>query len=145
MMAFRQALRIHLAALSAVRSDFEDTLALIARHFEYAPTAFDNGPITNAAGENEGACRILALAQSAGLTEQETLSCFGRHYSAVIDDPGGSNHGNIRQFISTGWSGIQFDGQPLRLRQQEVSEENAASKAAPSTQPNLSINHGDAS
>ena len=28
----------------------------------------------------------------------------------------GESHGNIRQFISTGWSGIRFEGVPLRQR-----------------------------
>lgn len=116
MMAFNAALRIHLAALDAGRSDFDDTLALIDRYFEFTPTAFRNGSITNAVGENEGSCRIFALGQLAGISEKETLSCFGRHYRNVMDDPAGTSHGNIRQFMTTGWSGIQFDGRPMRLR-----------------------------
>lgn len=121
MMALREALRIHLSALATGRSDFEDSLALIDRHFDYAPAAFNNGPLSNAAGENEGACRIFALAETMGLSEQEALTCFGRHYRAVIDDPAGDSHGNIRQFISTGWSGIHFYDRPLRLGQHDQS------------------------
>lgn len=112
-MGFQEALRIHLAALSAGRSDFEDTLALIDRFFDFAPTAFQNGPIVNSPDDNTASCRILALGQLAGLSEQQTLACFGRHYHTVIDDPTGASHANIRQFMSTGWSGVRFEGQPL--------------------------------
>ena len=116
MMAFNEALRIHLAALDAGRSDFDDTLALIDRYFEFTPTAFRNGSVNNGIGENEGSCRIFALGQLAGLSEKDTLSCFGRHYRNVMDDPAGNSHGNIRQFMTTGWSGIHFDGRPMRFR-----------------------------
>ncbi|WP_111497438.1 HopJ type III effector protein [Marinobacter bohaiensis] len=115
-MDFQNALRIHLAALDAGRSDFEDSLELIERFFEFMPTAFDNGPVHNAAGSNNGSCRIFALGQLAGLGEQATLDCFGRHYRSVMADPSGSDHANIRQFMSTGWSGIRFDGRPLVFR-----------------------------
>ncbi|TBW50008.1 type III effector HopPmaJ [Marinobacter halodurans] len=115
-MNFQSALRIHLAALQAGRSDFEDTLALIDRFFEFTPTAFRNGPLENEREENGGSCRIFALGQLAGLPEQQTLACFGRHYRTVMDDPSGTSHANIRQFISTGWSGIEFGGRALVFR-----------------------------
>ena len=41
---------------------------------------------------------------------------LAEHYQQVLDDPTGESHGNIRQFISTGWSGIRFEGAPLRQR-----------------------------
>ncbi|BES72532.1 hypothetical protein RE428_35500 [Marinobacter nanhaiticus D15-8W] len=116
MMGFQEALRIHLAALDAGRSDFEDTLALIDRFFDATPTAFRNGPVANEPDENTASCRILALGQLAGLSEQQTLACFGRHYHTVIDDPAGTGHANIRQFMSTGWSGVRFEGRPLVFR-----------------------------
>ncbi|MEQ5837021.1 HopJ type III effector protein [Marinobacter sp. NFXS9] len=115
-MDFQNALRIHLAALDAGRSDFEDTLALVDRFFEFTPTAFRNGLLENRPDENSGSCRIFALGQLAGLAEQQTLACFGRHYRTVMDDPSGSSHANIRQFMSTGWSGIAFDGRALVFR-----------------------------
>lgn len=115
-MGFQEALRIHLAALDAGRSDFEDTLALVDRFFDFAPTAFQNGPVANAPDENTASCRVLALGQLAGLSEQQTLACFGRHYHTVIDDPAGASHANIRQFMSTGWSGVHFEGRPLVFR-----------------------------
>lgn len=121
-MNLSEALRIHLASLAAGHSDFEDTLALSERHFEYQPTGFHNGPVFNKAGENEGSCKVFALGQAGNLNEADTLSLFGRHYQGVLNNPAGSDHANIRQFISTGWSGIRFDGIPLRPRPQEGAE-----------------------
>lgn len=115
-MGFQEALRIHLAALDAGRSDFEDTLALIDRFFEASPTTFQNGALVNQPDENTASCRIFALGHLAGLSEQQTLDCFGRHYQTVIDDPTGTGHANIRQFMSTGWSGVHFEGRPLIFR-----------------------------
>ncbi|SFR74651.1 HopJ type III effector protein [Marinobacter daqiaonensis] len=113
-MNLNEALRIHLASLDAGHSDFEDTLTLLERYFDYLPAGFHNGPLYNRPGENEGSCRIFALGQFGNLGEAQTLSLFGRHYRSVLDDPAGSNHGNIRQFMTTGWSGIRFEGPVLR-------------------------------
>ncbi|WP_339799743.1 HopJ type III effector protein [uncultured Marinobacter sp.] len=113
-MNLNESLRIHLASLAAGHSDFEDTLALIERHFVYQPVGFHNGPHFNAAGVNEGSCKVFALAQTGNLNESDTLNLFGRHYRDVLADPGGDSHSNIRQFIGTGWSGIRFEGSPLR-------------------------------
>lgn len=113
-MNVNEAVRIHLAALEAGRSDFDDTLALIERYFEYQPTGFHNGPLFNAAGENAGSCRVFGLGRHCNLSESETLCLFAQHYQQVLDEPAGESHGNIRQFISTGWSGIRFDSEPLR-------------------------------
>lgn len=113
-MTLARAMAIHLASLSGGHADFEDTMALVDRYFDYSPGGFRNGPLHNAAGENEGACKTFALAQQCGLTETDTLCCFGRHYRTVLDRPAGRDHGNIRQFMGTGWSGIHFDAAVLR-------------------------------
>lgn len=115
-MSVNDAVRIHLASLSAGHASFQDSLALIEQHFEYQPCAFQNGPLANAEGENAGSCRIFALGQYCNLSETDTLNLFAEHYRQVLDDPTGESHGNIRQFISTGWSGIHFEGSPLRQR-----------------------------
>ncbi len=39
--------------------DFEDAQAFIAANYDYQPAAFQNGNQHNAAGTNEGSCRIL--------------------------------------------------------------------------------------
>jgi hypothetical protein len=121
-MTVTRALQIHLAALSAGHGDFEDTLALVERYFHYTPCGFHNGPLFNAAGENEGSCKVFALAQHCSLTETQTLQCFGRHYQQVLDEPAGVSHANIRQFIGTGWSGIHFESSPLRPRSEGVAD-----------------------
>ncbi len=104
--------------LRAGQTDFEDTIALIKARYDYTPTAFDNGlgeaAVHNAAGQNEGSCRIFAFAQLEGLSEADTLACFGRFYRVdVLQHPQGTDHGNIRMFMRQGWAGIRFQGQAL--------------------------------
>lgn len=113
-MNINEAVRIHLASLRAGHADFDDTLALVEQHFDVQPASFANGPLYNEAGENAGSCRVFALGQYCNLSEADTLTLFAQHYQQVLDDPAGDSHGNIRQFITTGWSGIRFDDQPLR-------------------------------
>lgn len=111
-----ESVSIHLASLKAGHRDFSDTLALVEQHFEYQPTGFHNGPLFNAPGENAGSCQVFALGQYCNLSEADTLQLFAQHYQQVLNDPTGNSHGNIRQFISTGWSGVRFEGTPLRAR-----------------------------
>lgn len=110
-----------LAGLQAERYDFEDVQAYIQARYDYSPTAFDNGlgddRARNAAGQNEGSCRLFAFASLEGLDEQDTLRCFGRHYRHVLADPDGQDHANIRQFMRHGWAGIRFDGTALRAHE----------------------------
>ncbi|HLV78023.1 MAG TPA: HopJ type III effector protein [Marinobacter sp.] len=115
-MNIAEAVRIHLASLQRGHAGFDSTLALIDQYFEVRLTGFSNGPLRNEAGENTGSCRVFALGQYCSLTEADTLQLFAEHYRQVLDDPAGDSHSNIRQFISTGWSGIRFDSQPLRAR-----------------------------
>lgn len=115
-MNINEAVRIHLSSLEAGHASFDDTLALIDRYFEYQPASFRNGHLNNAAGENAGSCRVFALGRHCNLSEGDTLKLFAQHYQQVLGDPAGDSHANIRQFISTGWSGITFESEPLRLR-----------------------------
>ena len=94
---------------------FDDTIALIDSLYDFTPTAFLNGEQDNAAGENNGSCKIFAFGQLNGLTETETLTCFGRYYREdVLGDPDGPGHANIRNFMRHGWAGIDFEGTPLK-------------------------------
>ena len=96
---------------------FAETIAVIEENYTFTPTAFQNGLQHNAAGENSGSCKLFAFAKLQQLTETETLACFGAYYSEeVLGDPIGTNHQNIRNFIKTGWSGIQFEGEALQLK-----------------------------
>ncbi|MEX6503561.1 HopJ type III effector protein [Pseudomonas zhanjiangensis] len=92
---------------------FADTLAFIAEHYDYQPSAFRNGAVENAAGQNEGSCKTLGLALLEGLSLEETLLCFGEHYRSVLATPDGSDHGNIRALMDTGLGGVHFERLPL--------------------------------
>lgn len=97
--------------------DFKDTMAVIAAHYEYRPCQFSNGiqqPLVNAAGQNEGSCKIFAFAKLNGLNQAQTLALFGDYYRKdVLENPHGSDHQNIRNFLRDGWEGIVFNGEAL--------------------------------
>lgn len=96
---------------------FAETIAVIEENYTFTPTAFQNGLQHNAAGENSGSCKLFAFAKVQQLTETETLACFGAYYTEeVLGDPNGTNHQNIRNFMKTGWNGIQFEGEALQLK-----------------------------
>ncbi|MBW4359129.1 HopJ type III effector protein [Flavobacterium taihuense] len=96
---------------------FAETIATIEENYTFAPTAFQNGEQHNAAGENSGSCKLFAFALLQKLSAAETLACFGAYYfEEVLEDLNGTNHQNIRNFMKTGWNGIQFEGQALELK-----------------------------
>lgn len=93
---------------------FTDTIATIEENYTFTPTTFQNGLQINTAGENSGSCKLFAFAQLQNLTEAETLACFGAYYyEDVLKNPEKTDHQNIRNFMKTGWSGIQFEGTAL--------------------------------
>lgn len=97
---------------------FNEVIDSITQHYHYSPSRFHNGTvhdrITNEAGSNEGSCKIFAFAKLNRLSEQQTLHCFGNYYRQdVLENPQGSDHANIRHFITHGWPGIKFDQMPL--------------------------------
>ena len=96
--------------------DFAETLAVIGEHYHYQPTEFCNGELVNAAGTNEGSCKVFSFAKLHDLTEAETLCLFGEHYRDVLADPSGSGHQNIRQFMKAGWQGIEFKSVALSAK-----------------------------
>ena len=99
------------------RVEFEDTIAVIEANYAFSPCAFDNGDVHNAAGQNNGSCRILAFAQMQGMAEGEALACFGRYYREdVLKHPQNQDHANIREFMRKGWAGLNWHGTPLVAR-----------------------------
>ena len=97
---------------------FAATMNIIAENYQYQPVQFTNGLATdaliNAAGSNEGSCKIFAFAQINQLNETQTLNLFGDYYRVdVLDDPDGTGHPNIRNFIKYGWAGITFSSPAL--------------------------------
>ncbi|MBG0840861.1 HopJ type III effector protein [Ectopseudomonas toyotomiensis] len=93
---------------------FSETLAFVAAHYDYQPSAFRNGDLENAAGQNEGSCKTLGLALLEGLSKDEALRAFGEHYRSVLATPQGSDHGNIRALMVHGLDGVKFEQQPLK-------------------------------
>lgn len=116
--------------LAEDRVEFEDSLALIDRLYHYTPTRFRNGApgdeVVSEAGQNEGSCRIFALALLNGFSPEETLKCFGRHYRDVLRTPDGRDHANIRTFLRHGWAGIHFDHPALSPRSTHDGEPHPA-------------------
>lgn len=93
---------------------FDEVIQHIQTHYDYTPAEFSNGEVINQAGTNEGSCKIFAFARLEGLSEPETLACFGDYYrNDVLKHPDGEDHANIRSFIKHGWSGITFKNQSL--------------------------------
>lgn len=96
---------------------FAETIATIESNYKFTPTAFQNGNQHNGAGENSGSCKLFAFAKIQKLTQVETLACFGAYYfEEVLGDLEGTNHQNIRNFMQSGWNGIQFEGEALTLK-----------------------------
>ncbi|WP_337840814.1 HopJ type III effector protein [Rheinheimera sp.] len=93
---------------------FSQSISLIDALYDFTPTAFKNGDQMNAAGQNNGSCKILAFALLHRLSEPQTLQMFGDYYRQdVLEQPTGTDHQNIRQFMQYGWDGVEFDGQAL--------------------------------
>lgn len=96
---------------------FDDTMAVINASYEFTPAAFTNGEVRNDAGQNAGSCKLFAFALLNGLSEEQTLACFGAYYREdVLKNPAGTDHQNIRNFMKTGWSGVKFEGMALRAK-----------------------------
>ena len=98
--------------------EFDEVMAVIEEHYHFTPAGFANGlgdeRVVNAAGSNEGSCKIFAFARLHQLSPAQTLACFGRYYrDDVLNHPQGSDHANIRAFMNHGWAGVEFDQLPL--------------------------------
>ena len=96
---------------------FGDTMAVIEASYEFTHAAFKNGELVNEQGQNSGSCKLFAFAQLQGFSTQQTLACFGAYYRVdVLQHPDSTDHQNIRNFMRTGWTGIQFNENPLKPR-----------------------------
>jgi len=97
--------------------DFKETIKVIEAYYEFSPTAFKNGELENKEGENSGSCKVFAFAKAEMLTKEETLACFGQFYFGdVLNDANGTGHQNIRNFIKTGFDGLNFEEEPLQKK-----------------------------
>ena len=101
-----------------VAVSFDETIAVITENYHYQATEFSNGlnghALINKAGTNEGSCKIFAFAKIHQLDQRQTLNLFGDYYRLdVLNDPQGTGHQNIRNFMKYGWEGISFKGGAL--------------------------------
>ncbi|AEY00915.1 HopJ type III effector protein [Oceanimonas sp. GK1] len=104
----------HKLAEAPASIEFTEVMALIDSLYDFTPVAFANGDQHNDAGQNNGSCKLFAFARLQGFDEQETLACFGAFYrDDVLGNPDGDDHQNIRNFMNTGWMGIEFQGDAL--------------------------------
>lgn len=95
--------------------EFSDTMAVIDANYEFTAKEFKNGDLINQAGENSGSCKIFSFAKLNQFTQEQTLACFGKYYREdVLQNPNNTDHQNIRNFMKTGWQGIEFKEPALR-------------------------------
>ncbi|MFS4483420.1 HopJ type III effector protein [Hyunsoonleella sp. 2307UL5-6] len=95
--------------------EFSETMSVIDAHYNFTPTAFKNGTLKNAEGQNSGSCKLFAFAKAQDLSKDETLACFGQYYfDDVLNDPIGDGHQNIRNFMKSGFEGLSFESDALK-------------------------------
>ena len=105
---------------NGVPVSFQESIAVIAEHYDYTPTLFRNGDLINEAGVNEGSCKLFYFGRLHGLSPEQTLNLFGDFYRKdVLENPGGQNHGNIRAFMRSSWEGVVHEGEALRRRAED--------------------------
>ncbi len=74
------------------------------------------GELWNLVTDNCLQCYVqLFWAQMHGLSTDEVLFAFGRHYRDL--DPEGTTHQNIRSIIANGMEGVRFSSPPLSAKQ----------------------------
>ena len=96
---------------------FKDIIAYIDENYDFAPTKFTNGNTIDEANQNNGSCKVFSFAQLKNVSKEQTLSLFGEFYREdVLNNPDGTDHQNIRNFIEFGWDGISFDGEALKKK-----------------------------
>ncbi|MEW5675470.1 HopJ type III effector protein [Flavobacterium enshiense] len=94
---------------------FSEVIAYIDSKYTFTPTRFTNGDNVNEANQNNGSCKIFYFAKLNNLSAEQTLQLFGDYYRIdVLQNPEGSDHQNIRNFMKFGWLGIIFDGEALQ-------------------------------
>ena len=97
--------------------NFKEVIAYIDENYDFTPTKFTNGNTINEANQNNGSCKVFSFAQLKNLSKEQTLSLFGEFYREdVLNNPDGTDHQNIRNFMKFGWDGISCDGEALKKK-----------------------------
>lgn len=105
-----------LSDLNENKTQFSEVIAFIESNYQHQPTAFKNGDAYNEASQNQGSAKVFSFAKLNNLNKEETLSLFAEYYQAVLSNPEGTDHQNIRQFMIHGWDEIKFEGEALVLK-----------------------------
>lgn len=96
---------------------FSTTMEVIESNYNFTPCAFTNGELINEENTNNGSCKIFGFAQLHNLSKESTLACFGSYYfNDVLENPSGTDHQNIRNFMKYGWEKVSFTRSPLELK-----------------------------
>ena len=70
---------------------------------------FSVGDVVSAPGQNMGSAKVFSFAIISKLDVETTLQLFGDYYRKdVLENPGGTDHANIRSFMQYGWDGVNF-------------------------------------
>lgn len=112
---FQAALAHFLQALKQPEHSFNDTLSFIDAWFNVTPSAFSFGELVSSSEQNQGSCKILALAKCCSFTKEQALQCFGEHYRQLHNSPA-SSHLNLRRLEHSGLREIQFEYFPLTAK-----------------------------
>lgn len=106
-----------ISALNEGAVDFKQVMQAIDNNYQFKPCSFKNGEVLNAADTNNGSCKVFAFGLLNNLSEQATLNAFGEFYTQdVLQNPNGEDHQNIRNFMVSGWQGIEFEKNPLEVK-----------------------------
>nr|WP_314497040.1 HopJ type III effector protein [uncultured Chryseobacterium sp.] len=102
---------------SAEEIQFNEVISFVDEHYDFTPTKFTNGNTVNEANQNNGSCKVFSLAKLNDLSKEDTLALFGAFYREdVLQNPEGTDHQNIRNFIEYGWDGVSFQGEALKKK-----------------------------
>jgi hypothetical protein len=89
-------------------ANFAETMKLIDEHYTYFEVPFAVGDVRSAANENTGSAKVFSFGLMTRMDEKSTLKLFGEHYKAVLANPSGTDHANIRSFMKNGFPGVEF-------------------------------------
>jgi len=94
--------------------NFSDTISVIEENYDFTPSAFKNGDLENKEDQNLGSCKVFSFALKQQFSKEETLACFAQYYFIdVLENPNGTDHKNIRNFMNTGFEGLVFESETL--------------------------------
>ncbi|KAK3268823.1 hypothetical protein CYMTET_22692 [Cymbomonas tetramitiformis] len=92
---------------------FNEVMAQVEESYRFTPTEYTSGfgtddELVNPAGTNNGSNKVFAFGMLYELTEEQTLRLFCQFFEDVKASPDGTDHGNIRNFMKSGWPGIRM-------------------------------------